>query len=292
MKTNKYIMVIMLAATLFGCQKDPLSEINDGAWNKERNIINIGFAGQVGKATIVRNGDDATIEFVSFSDDFSAIEVTSLELSYGATASISVGGKLNFSNTDHTATITVQPVNGEPLTWTIKASSFTNPYAGTWSIQNFKFKWDDWNGWGLSGEAEVALKILTAAPGTDDIIFFSGIEGIETSGAFYGTYERSSGANGEFGAYISPIGTDWSDKFGQLPNGKGKYYINADNTVSIEIEGSGKKYTSTGATALTSTTMTYSLISPQTWTINWDDYYSTENQLKVAYQIWYSLTKQ
>lgn len=284
----------MLAATLSGCQKDPLKDIDDGSWNKERNILNIGFSGQIGKATIVRNGDEATIEFVSFSDDFSAIEVTSLEVSYGATASIAVGAKLNFDNTDHSATVTVQPVNGEPLTWTIKASSYSNPYAGTWKIQTFRFKWDDWNGWGLQGEDDVAAKMTAAAAGTDDVISFSGIEGVDPAGAFFGTYERTAGANGNYGTYFSPEGTDWSTKFGQLPNGKGKYYINADNTVSVEIDGSGIKLTAIGMTASTETTLTYELNSPQSpgSEINWVDYYGTENQLKMAYQIWYILLKQ
>jgi len=292
MKTYRYILVIMIATVLFSCKKDPLSEINDGSWNKERNIINIAFSDQIGKATITRNADSATIEFLDFSSDFSAIEVTALEISYGATSSVVAGQKLNFNNADNTATITITPANGEPLVWILKANKYVNPYKGTWSIQSFRFKWDDWNGWGLQGEATVASKMNSVNACMDDIITFSDIQGADASGAFYGSYERTKGADGVYGSYVSPLGNDWSNKFGQLPNGKGKYFINSDNTVSIEIEGSGKKLTSKGSQGTDGQTLTYDLNSPQIWTIDWNDYYSTENQLKMAYEIRYILKKQ
>jgi hypothetical protein len=292
MKTLKYILVLMVATVFFSCQKDPLKEINDGSWNKEKNIISISFSDQIGKTTIVRTDTNATITFLDFAEDFSAIEITSLEVSYGATASVAVGQKLDFNNPEKTTTIIITPVNGEPLTWTIKAGQYVNPYKGTWGIQSFKFKWDDWNGWGLQGEATVASKMTSATAGNDDIITFSAIEGADVSGIFYGSYERTKGTDGAYGSYKSPAGTDWSDKFGQLPNGKGKYYINPDNSVSIEVEGSSKKLTSVGTTASTATTMTYDLNAQQIWTIDWNDYYGTENQLKMAYKIWYILIKQ
>jgi len=292
MKTYRLILAIMIATVLFSCKKDPLSEINDGSWNKERNIINIAFSDQIGKATITRNADSATIEFLDFSSDFSAIEVTALEISYGATSSVVAGQKLNFNNADNTATITITPANGEPLVWILKANKYVNPYKGTWSIQSFRFKWDDWNGWGLQGEATVASKMNSVNACMDDIITFSDIQGADASGAFYGSYERTKGADGVYGSYVSPLGNDWSNKFGQLPNGKGKYFINSDNTVSIEIEGSGKKLTSKGSQGTDGQTLTYDLNSPQIWTIDWNDYYSTENQLKMAYEIRYILKKQ
>jgi len=278
---------------MFACQKDPLSEIRDGGWNKERNIIGISFAGQIGLTTIVRDGTNATIGFLDYSSDFSNIQINALEVSYGASASVKVGDKLNFNNAEKTATITITPANGEPLIWKIVAGQYVNPYNGTWSIQSFRMKWDDWNGWGLSGEANVADKLSSAAPGMDDMITFGGIDGVdEASGAVYGAYERTSGANGSFATYISPLGNNWSNLLGQLPNGKGKYYINADNTITIVLEGSTAKYNSKGSTATDGATMTYGLNTSQIWTIDWNDYYSTENQLKMVYQLWYLLKKQ
>ena len=291
MKTYKYILVIMITAILSGCQKDPLSVVNDGAWNKERNILNISFAGQVGSTTITRDGNTATIEFLSYSDDFSAIAVNALEVSFGASASVSVGEKLNFNNPDHSATIKITPVNGEPLDWTIKVALYDNPYAGTWGVETFRFKWDDWFGWGLAGEDDVVAKMSTTAKGLDDAITFGAIEGVEPSGSLYGSYERAAGADGSFGSYISPLGTDFSYKFGQLPNGKGKYFINPDNTISVEIDGSGQKLTSKGSKTTDGQTMNYQLDSPQDWSIDWNDYYGSENQFKVAYEIWYILKK-
>ncbi len=232
------------------------------------------------------------VEFLDYSDDFSNILINSLEISYGATATVKIGDKLNFNNTEKAATVTITPANGEPLIWKIKASLYVNPYKGTWGIQNFRMKWDDWNGWGLSGEAEVALKMANAAPGIDDIITFGGIDGVDAAGAYYGVYERTSGANGKFGTYISSKGTDYSDKFGQLPNGKGKYFINPDNSVSVAIDGSTKKYNSNGSKTTDGVTMNFDLKASQIWTIDWNDYYGNENQFKMTYQLWYILKKQ
>lgn len=293
MKRYKFIFLTLTLVTMFACQKDPLSEIKDGGWNKERNIIGISFAGQIGQTTIVREGADASVAFLDYSDDFSNILINSLEISFGATASVKAGDKLNFNNPEKTATITITPVNGTPLIWKIVAASYVNPYKGTWSIQTFKMKWDDWNGWGLSGEANVADKISSAASGMDDLFTFGGIDGVDkTSGAYYGSYERASGANGSFATYTSPLGNDWSNLLGQLPNGKGKYYINSDNTIFVIIDGNTKKYNSKGSTATDGATMTYSLNTSQIWSIDWGDYYGTENQLKVIYKLYYILKKQ
>lgn len=291
MKLYKFILLTLTAVILLACQKDPMSEIKDGTWNKERNIIEVSFSGQIGKSKITRAGNVATVEFLDYSDDFSNIQINSLEISYGATTTVKIGDKLNFNNTEKTATVTISPANGEPLVWKIKASLYVNPYKGTWGIQSFRMKWDDWNGWGLKGEAEVALKMTNAAPGIDDIITFGGIDGVDASGAYYGVYERTSGADGKFGTYVSSKGTDYSDKFGQLPNGKGKYFINPDNSVSVAIDGSTKKYNSNGSKTTDGITMNFDLKATQIWTIDWNDYYGNENQFKMTYQLWYILKK-
>lgn len=291
MKHYKFIFLSLIVPILFACQKDPMSEIKDGGWNKERNIIDMTFSGQIGKSKITRVGNTATIEFLDYSDDFSNIQINSLEISFGAAASVKIGDKLNFNNTAKSSTVTITPANGEPLVWTIKASLYVNPYKGSWGIQNFRMKWDDWNGWGLSGEAEVALKMANAAPGIDDVITFGGIDGVDASGAYFGTYERTSGPDGKFGSYISSKGTDYSDKFGQLPNGKGKYFINPDNSVSVMIDGSTKKYISNGSKTTDGITMNFDLKAPQIWTIDWNDYYGNENQFKMTFQLWYILKK-
>ena len=109
MKRYKFIFLTLTLVTMFACQKDPLSEIRDGGWNKERNIIGISFAGQIGLTTIVRDGTNATIGFLDYSSDFSNIQINALEVSYGASASVKVGDKLNFNNAEKTATITITP---------------------------------------------------------------------------------------------------------------------------------------------------------------------------------------
>ena len=291
MKTHLNLLAILIVTILSSCQKDPLSVIDSGTWNKERNILGISFSGQVGTTTIVRDSSGATIDFLSYSDDFANITLKSLEVSYGANASVKVGEKLNFNNADHSATITVLPANGEPLVWKIKVALYENPYIGTWGIQTFRFKWDDWNGWGLSGEDDVVAKMTSAAAGLDDAITFGAVEGVDSTGSLYGNYERTPGPDGAFGSYISPLGSDFSYKFGELPNGKGKYFINPDNSISVAIEGSGQKFNSKGMKTTDGQTMTYELNSPQDWSIDWNDYYGSENQFKVAYEIWYILKK-
>jgi hypothetical protein len=213
-------------------------------------------------------------------------------VSSNATIEPASGASVDFTqNPDHSAIYKVTSQSGETRDWTITVELFNNPYEGQWSINKFSLKWDDWNGWGLSGEADVIAKIPNIAPGLDDKIIFKSLEGIDETGSFYGAYERTPGADGKFGTYISLAGTDWSDKFGQLPNGKGKYFINPDNSISILMDGTTKKINSKGSKTTDGSTMTYSLNSPPVSTIDWNDYYGTENQLKTAYEIWYVLAK-
>lgn len=139
MKKIKYIIFLLLAVSFSACQKDPMSEINDGAWNRERNILNIKFDGQVGKTVITRNGDVANIKFTYnpvSEHPISAIPVNSLEISYGAKASVQRGSLLNFDNETSTATIRVTPVNGEPLDWTVTLEPFVEELEGTWDVKS------------------------------------------------------------------------------------------------------------------------------------------------------------
>lgn len=139
MKKIKYIIFLLLAVSFSACQKDPMSEINDGAWNHERNILNIKFDGQVGNAVITRNRDAANIRFTYnpiSKHPISAVPVSLLEISYGATASIQRGSVLDFDNETSTATIRVTPVNGEPLDWTVTLEPFVEELLGTWNVKS------------------------------------------------------------------------------------------------------------------------------------------------------------
>src|SRR5512145_2287784 len=138
MNRKIHFLAIATAVTLlFGCEKNPLSDVESGDWNHERNIIGIRFNGQIGDASILRRENNAQIEFTyntSASVDFSAIEITGLEISYGASASVIKGQKLNFENANRQSTITVTPVHGEPLNWVITLEPFTETLLGTWNI--------------------------------------------------------------------------------------------------------------------------------------------------------------
>lgn len=139
MKKINYIIFLLLAVSFTACQTDPMSEINEGAWNRERNILNIKFDGQIGDATISRDGNNANIVFkynTTSGHPLSAVPLTLFEISYGASASVSLGGTLNFDNEDNSAKITVTPVNGEALNWTLTLIPFTEELIGTWDIKS------------------------------------------------------------------------------------------------------------------------------------------------------------
>lgn len=291
MKKLNIFLILLVMVISYSCSKEDyyISNIK----SNERAIIAAQVKNQVGTPVITRTSDVSSVKVMVFGklDDLKSLAPV-FAVSSNATIEPAAGVPVDFTqNPDHSMIYKVTSQSGETRDWIVTVELFVNPYEGQWSIKNFTFKWDDWNGWGLDGGAEVAAKMTSVAPGLDDKIIFKTLEGINETNSFYGAYERTRGADGNFGTYISPAGTDWSDKFGQLPNGKGKYYINPDNSISIVLDGTTIRINSKGSKTTDGSTMTYSLNSPQVWTIDWDDYYGTENQLKTAYDIWYVLAK-
>ena len=291
MKKLSIIHILLIMVIFYSCNKEDyyISDIT----SSERAIIDAQVKNQVGTPVITRTSEVSSVKFKVFGklEDLKNLAPV-FAVSSNATIEPKSGVSVDFTqNPDHTVIYKVTSQSGETREWKIIVELFNNPYEGQWSIKNFTMKWDDWNGWGLSGSAEVALKMFSVTDGLDDKISFKILEGIDASGSFYGAYERTPGADGKFGTYISPVGTDWSDKFGQLPNGKGKYFINPDNSISIVLDGTTKRINSKGSKTSDGSAMIYSLNAPQIWTIDWNDYYGTENQLKMAYDIWYDLAK-
>ena len=90
---------------------------------------------------------------------------------------------------------------------------FVNPVGGTWKIDKLEFYWDDWFGWGNSGLVPLTDKLPLSAPGVDDIITFSPIEIVDEAGIVYGSYNRSTGADGQSASFINELTSkDYSDK--------------------------------------------------------------------------------
>ena len=238
MKPIKYIALTLAAiSTLAACQKDPLEEVNDGDWNKERNIIGITFNGQVGEPTITRNGDVATIGFTyntSLSADFSAIAVTALEISYGAKASVAVGDALNFENETNSATVTVTPVHGKPLTWKITLTPFTETLLGTWNITGLSVYGGTGAVYGGSSVVEMTEKSWCwnssngpAAEKNNTLTFT--LEGIDEDGNSFVKVVNNAGSDGLYADFIyihSDPDVNVNSFYRKIPTGESSWLRN------------------------------------------------------------------
>ncbi|MEL7588827.1 MAG: hypothetical protein AAGU19_19095 [Prolixibacteraceae bacterium] len=245
MRTIKNMLWLLFAAGLFSCQKDPMADITDGKWNKERNIINITFEGQVGEAVITREGDAAVINFTYNTDagaGFGAINISAMELSYGATASVKPGDALNFENAEKSAVITVTPANGDPLSWTVQMTPFTETLIGTWDITGL---WV-YGGTGPEYGGAAVLKMSDkswcwpAAEGPakeqDNTLTFA-MTGISPEGNTYGTVVNNAGADGVYANFLFVSKTpniDVNHFYRAIPKGAGTWMRNyATGTVTF-----------------------------------------------------------
>lgn len=237
MRKIKYILLVLITTVIFACQKDPMSEITEGKWNKERNIINIAFEGQVGKAVITRAGDVATINFTyntSNSKDFSAIKLNTLEVSYGASVSVKAGETLNLENADKSATITVTPANGEPLAWTVKLTPFTETLLGIWDITGLWVYGGTGPAYGGAGIIKMSDKPwcwpATEGPDKeqDNSLTFT-MTGITAEGNTYGKVVNNAGADGKYADFMYIAKTpsiDVNNFYRTIPKGEGNWSRN------------------------------------------------------------------
>lgn len=240
-----YILPFMSMAVLFACQKDPMDDVENGKWNKERNILNIVFQDQVGEAAIEREGDAAAVSFTyntSASADLSAVKISYIEISYGASASVENGETLNFENTDHSAVITVTPVNGEPLDWIITLTPFTESLLGTWDITGLYV----YGGTGPEYGGAAVIKMSDkswcwpAADGPaaeqDNFLTFT-MTGITAEGNTYGTVVNDAGADGKYTNFLFVSKTpniDVNHFYRTIPKGQGSWMRNyATGTVTF-----------------------------------------------------------
>lgn len=112
-----------------------------GGTNKsnERTILSIGFDHQIGDAIITPVGDDAgTVEFqlaVDLISDLSKVEITTLTVSYGATATAKSGDKIDFT-ADKNPTITVTAESGKTREYELQMSPFAESFAGCYAINS------------------------------------------------------------------------------------------------------------------------------------------------------------
>lgn len=286
---------MLTLATMFACQKDPMSEITDGKWNKERNIINISFEGQVGQTIITRTGNTATINFTYNNigyPNLSAVKISTLEISYGASIPVKAGGTLNFENTNKTAVIPVTPANGDPLEWELILTPFNETILGTWDITGLYVYGGTGPAYGGSGVVKMSDKPwcwpATEGPDKeqDNFLTFT-LGGITSDGNTYGTVVNNAGTDGSYANFIYIVKTpniDVNNFYRTIPKGDGKWARNyAAGTVTFTFaDGTAKLSTFSGAGTvnlgdgksriITDNAFSFSLIGVDDWGNIYNDY--------------------
>lgn len=242
------LLILTTAIALCSCQKDPLDEVNEGKWNKERNILGITFKGQVGDADINRTGDSATISFkynTAEGTDLSKIRLDALEISYGASASADSGTILNFDNATKTAVITVTSVGGKNLDWKITLIPFTETLLGTWKITGLYVYGGTGPDYGGAGVAKMTDKpwcwSATTGPAAEqnNTLTFT-LTGVTDDGSTYGTVVNNPGADGFYANFVYTAKTPSIDVNGfyrKIPKGTGSWLRNySAGTVTFTFE--------------------------------------------------------
>lgn len=146
MKRSILFIAMGALVLLSACTKDPWDQISEGSWNQDRKILNIKFAGQAGLAKVTEVDETTgTIDVqlaTNLVADMSSVEVSTLELSYNATSSVQLGGKLDF--TGAAPTITVTSATGKSRVYTINMTEFTETLLGCYAITSSRV----WGGTG------------------------------------------------------------------------------------------------------------------------------------------------
>ena len=221
MKVLQYIYWLIVSAFLLGaCQVNPLDEVEEGDWNKERRILGLTFENQAGDATISLNVDDptkGTVEVTIVNPDFSqAIKIKKMEVSYKASSSVNSGDALNFDPVSHSATIIVTAVSGEKREYTVRVTPLVESLVGKWEIHEL----DVFGGTGpyyggvdfvnLSSDPSWWNEQTGVKAELDNTLEFT-FEGITENGQTYGTCIHDAGVDGKFADFI------WA---GGLPDGQ------------------------------------------------------------------------
>ncbi|MFI3262103.1 MAG: hypothetical protein R3Y26_04240 [Rikenellaceae bacterium] len=252
---KKILGLFIVITSIFSCQENPLEYIESGEWNKEKNLISITFAGQVGESELAVSAESNTLGYgnvVIMTPDYSQpIEIKTMEISYGSVASVNIGDKISFDPTTKTTEITVTAADGKNRTYTLTASALDEDLVGTWQIRGMNV----WGGaatkWGCSAMMDVVNPndgsmwdtTTGAAADLDNTLTFT-LEGLNDDGNTYGTCVNDAGADGLDADFIwlSPAGgldiTDCNSNFRRIPTGKSKWTRNsAAGTVTFEKDG-------------------------------------------------------
>jgi hypothetical protein len=311
MKKILYILSVIVALTQSSCQNDPLEEIVAGNWNNERNVLEIKFENQVGKALVTRVDDEkGTITLAINADvmpNLSNVVVQDLVLSYQAKSTVSEGEALNFENAQKSSTITVTSPTGKSRVYTVIASSFRESLIGTYDIDNLIL----YGGTGpeYGGGAVLALTdkpwVWSSTDGPDkelDNQLVFKMTGINEDGNTYGTVLNTSGLDNKFANFIF-IGnpqTDVNKFYRQIPTGEGTWLRNyktgtitftfADGTTKIgTFESTGIEDLGYGKTkTITNNSFAFNLNGTDDWDKIYSDY---DKFVKKPRRFWIDVTK-
>lgn len=240
---KKYIFEILAGAcsvlALQSCQKDLQDELNDGKWNHERQVIDITFENQVGKATIETvdavSGDIDIAINVNAVPDLSQIKLAALQLSYQATSDIKPGDALNFENPERSASITVTATTGETRKYTIRASEFSETLEGVYDVEDLWL----YGGTGATYGGSAVMKFTAKswcwnktdgpAAENDNVLTFV-MTGVTDDGNTYGTCVNDPGPDGKYSDFIyvgnNPEGNgnvDLNHFYRQIPVGESNW---------------------------------------------------------------------
>lgn len=237
MKMSKQIFIVLLLVCQLSCVKDPWDDIADGQWNNERSVINIQFENQVGQADIIRADESTGVIAITINidavPDLSNIALSSMELSYGAKATLGVGESLNFENEDRSATFTVTSPTGKSREYKVTVTPFQETIVGTYKVTDLVV----YGGTGPEYGGGAVIPMMnkpwvwsdTDGPGAelDNTITFE-LEGITEEGNTFGRVINDAGADGLFANFIF-VGdpqTDVNHFYRKIPKGEGKWMRN------------------------------------------------------------------
>ena len=251
MKRSILFIAMGALVLLSACTKDPWDQISEGSWNQDRKILNIKFAGQAGLAKVTEVDESTGIIDVQLATnlvaDMSSVEVSTLELSYNATSSVQLGGKLDF--TGAAPTITVTSATGKSRVYTINMTEFTETILGCYAITSSRV----WGGtgpeWGGGALMEPSTKswcwYMDEGHGPnaeyDDYLEFT-LDEIRDDGNTTGKCIHYGGVDGKhwnclFKAAVNKEGdtdVDLHKFFRQIPVGTSTWVRNyTDNTISF-----------------------------------------------------------
>ncbi|WP_405295480.1 hypothetical protein [Algibacter sp. Ld11] len=286
---------------------EELSHMSNPMWyvlTKERilqtgnSITGLTVKDQVGDAQFDNDAKQVIVTIEDNGADRSMVLIESLRLSFGASSSVSEGDTLDFSLNNET-TVTVTSETGESAVWTIKLQIDIDlsdvSIAGTWSIGEIGIYSDlfSWESWGWDKTESLNNYLPNADTELDNTITFI-VDGINTAGQAYGTFDHNAGADGAYGNFVSDDAswpeTDFNARFRKVPTGAGTWIINEEKVVITDA--AGAEYILDIEVKTETEIALSSALEYKSELFDWGvSNYSYEETAHMSNKMWYNLTK-